>query len=70
MSIMFSTISEEITRELDVDKTAKQTWKSLKTKNGGISRLWNAIFQSLKRDYENLFMEGNEMILDYFRKLS
>ena len=70
MSIMFSTISEEITRELHVDKTAKQTWKSIKTKNGGISRLRKAIFQSLKRDYENLFMEGNEMILDYFRKLS
>ena len=70
MSIMFSTISEELTRELDADKTAKQTWESLKTKNGGVSHLRKAIFQSLKRDYETLFMEDNEMIMDYFGKLS
>ena len=70
MSIMFSTISEELTRELDADKTAKQTWESLKTKNGGVSRLRKARFQSLKRYYETLFMEDNEMILDYFGKLS
>ena len=70
MSIMFSTILEEITRDLDVDKTAKRTWESLKTKNGGVSRLRKARFQSLKKDYETLFMEDNEMILDYFGKLS
>ena len=67
---MFNTISKELTRELDADKTTKQTWESLKTKNGGISRLRNARFQSLKRNYETLFMEDNEMILDYFDKLS
>ena len=67
---MFSTISEELTRELDANKTAKQTWESLKTKNGGVSRVRKARFQSLKRDYETLFMEDNEMILDYFGKLS
>ena len=70
MSIMFSTISEELTRELDADKTAKQTWESLKTKNGDVSRIRMARFQSPKRDYKNLFMEDNEMILNYFSKLS
>ena len=70
MWIMFCTISEKLTRELDADKTAKQTLESLKTKNGGVSRLRKARFQSLKRDYETLFMEDNEMILDYFGKIS
>lgn len=37
MSIMFNTIIEEITRDLDVDKTTEKTLESLKTKNGGIS---------------------------------
>ena len=45
MSSMFNTISEELTQELDADKTAKQTWESLKTKNGGVSRLCMARFQ-------------------------
>ena len=70
MSTMFRTISEELTRELDADKTAKQTWESRKTKNNDVSLLRKARFQSLKRDYETLFMEDNEMILDYFGKLS
>ena len=70
MLIMFSTISEELTLELDADKTAKQTSESLKTKNSGVSRLRKVRFQSLKRDYETLFIEDNEMILDYFGKLS
>ena len=70
MSITFSTNSKELIRELDADKTVKQTWESLKTKNGGITRLRKARFQSLKRDYETLFMEDSEMILDYFGKLS
>ncbi|CAA6674326.1 unnamed protein product [Spirodela intermedia] len=33
MSIMFSTILDEIMWELDVEKTAKQTWDFLKTRN-------------------------------------
>ena len=69
MLIMFSTISEELTREQDADKTTKQIWESLKTKNGSVSRLRKARFQSLKRDYKTLFMEDNEMILDYVSKL-
>ena len=39
MSIMFNTISKEVTLELDVEKTAKQTWESLKTKNDGDGEL-------------------------------
>ncbi|CAA7394145.1 unnamed protein product [Spirodela intermedia] len=38
MPIMFSTILDEIMWELDVEKTAKQTWDFLKTKNGKYSR--------------------------------
>ena len=37
MSILFSTISNEVTRELDVEKTAKQTWLTLKVKSGHVS---------------------------------
>ena len=43
-------------------------WEKLKTKNGGMSRLPKTLFQSLKRDFETLFMEENKMILDYFWK--
>ena len=70
MSILFSTISDEVTRELDVEKTAKQTWLTLKVKSRGVSRIRKARIQSLKRDYENLSMDDDDLFLDYFRKLS
>ena len=70
MSILFSTISDEVTRELDVEKTAKQTWLTLKVKSGGVSRIRKARIESLKRDYKNLSMDDDEIFLDYFGKLS
>ena len=35
-----------------------------------MSRLWKARFQSRERKSKTLFMKDNEMILDYFKKLS
>ena len=59
-----------VTRELDVKKTAKQTWNTLKVKNGGVTQIHKAWIQSLKRDYENLFMDEDDLFIDYSRKLS
>ena len=70
MSILFSTFSDEVTRELDVEKPAKQTWLTLKVKSGGVSRIRKAWIQSLKRDYESLSMDDDDLFLDYFGKLS
>ena len=70
MLIRISTISDEILQELDLEKTAKQMWEILKNKSQGMSRLCKAKFQSIKRNCKTLFMEENEMILDYFLKLS
>ena len=70
MLVMFSTISDEILQDVDVEKTAKQTWELLKNKNGGVPRLCKAKFQSIKRNFKSLFMEGNEIISEYFGKLS
>ena len=69
MLILFSTISNEVTHELDVEKTAKQTWLTLKVKSGGVSRIRKARIQSLKRDYENLRMDDDDLFVDYFGKL-
>ena len=70
MSILFSTISDEVTRELDVEKTAKQTWLTLKVKSGGVCWIFKARIQSLKKDYENLSVDDDDLFLEYFRKLS
>ena len=70
ISILFSTISDEVTRELDIEKIAKHTWLTLKVKSGGVSRIRKARFQSLKQDYENLIMDNDDLFFDYFGKLS
>ena len=70
MSILFNMISNEVTRELDVEKTAKQTWITLKVKSRGVTWIHEAPIQSLKREYENLSMDDDDLFLDYFGKLS
>ena len=70
VSILFSTISDEVTRELDLEKTSKQTWLTLQVKSRGVSRIRKVRIQSLKRDYENLSMDDDDLFLDYFEKLS
>ena len=70
MLILCRMISNEITRELDVEKMAKQTWNTLKVKSGGMTQIHKVHIQSLKRDYENLFMDEDDLILDFFGKLS
>ena len=70
MSILFSTISDEVTRELDVEKSAKQTWNTLNVKSGSVTQICKARIQYLKRDYENLFMDEDDLFLDFFGKLS
>ena len=69
MLILCRMISNEITRELDVEKMAKQTWNTLKVKSG-VTRIHKVHIQSLKRDYENIFMDEDDLMLDFFGKLS
>ena len=79
MSILFRTVFDEVTRELDVEKTAKQTWNTLKVKSVGVTQIRKARIQSLKRHYgkkkisigeDDLFMDEDDLFLDYFEKLS
>ena len=37
MSILFITISNKVTRELGIEKTAKKTWNTLKVKSKGVT---------------------------------
>ena len=69
MLILFNTILDEVTRELDVEKTAKQKWLSLKVKSGGVSRIRKVRIQALKRDYESLIKDDDDLFLHYFGKL-
>ena len=47
-----------------------KTWLTVKVKSGGVSWIRKARIQSLKRDYENLIMDDDDLFLDYFGKLS
>ncbi|CAA6672146.1 unnamed protein product [Spirodela intermedia] len=49
MSILFSTISDEVSCELDVEKMAKQMWNLLKAKNIKSPRLRSVIILSKGR---------------------
>ena len=70
MLILFNTIIDEVTHELDVEKMTKKTWNTSKVKSSGVSQILKGHAQSLKRDYENLFTDEYDLILDFFGKLS
>ena len=61
MSILLSMISNEVTHELDVEKTSKQMWNTLKVKSGGVTWFRKAWIQSLKTNYDNLSMDDNDL---------
>ena len=60
---------KKVTHELDVEKTAKETWNTLKVKSRGMTQIRKAQIQSLKRNYENLFMDEDDLFLNFFGKL-
>lgn len=67
--VMFSTISKEILIQLNVEY-AKQMWKMLKRMNGGTSHLQKSKIQSLRREFETLYMEDDDLVMDFVKKLS
>ncbi|CAA6658114.1 unnamed protein product [Spirodela intermedia] len=59
-----------IQTQLDITKTAKETWELLKSTHVGVARLMKTRLQSLRREFEMLQMGDEENMTDFSGKLS
>ncbi|XP_078444827.1 uncharacterized protein LOC144713958 [Wolffia australiana] len=66
---MLGVISEGITKQLDIKKSAKETWEILCKKNVGVDRVIMAKIQSLRKQFETLMMSDDETVTDFAGKL-
>ena len=70
LSVIFGALSEDIVAQLDISKTAKETWEFLKTRQMGAARVIKARVQALRREFETIFMVEEESMTNFVGKLS
>lgn len=70
MVVMFSAIFEVIITHINVEKIIKQTYEALKMMNESTTHLHKFKIQSLKKDFEILYMGEDELVIDYVDKFS
>ena len=51
LSVIFRALFEDIVAQLDIFKTAKETWKLLKTRHQGAACIVKARIQALQREF-------------------
>ena len=60
----------DIVAQLDISKTAKETWEFLKTRHKGAARVIKARVRALQCEFETMFMGEEEPVVDFAGKLS
>eukprot|EP00257_Ricinus_communis_P022990 XP_015582859.1 uncharacterized protein LOC107262301 [Ricinus communis] len=66
---LFSSIDKTILKTITKKGTAKELWKSMKTKFQGSAGVKRAQLQALRREFEVLKMKEGETINDYFGRV-
>ena len=56
--------------QLDIYKTAKETWEFLKTRHMGAAHVIKARVQALRCEFETMFMGEEESVANFAGKLS
>ncbi|CAA7405070.1 unnamed protein product [Spirodela intermedia] len=67
---ILTTLNYQLSDAIEMENPIKQKDQQVMLKNGGIPRLRTAQIQSLHRDHENLSTDDEDLILNYFKKLS
>ncbi|XP_078437674.1 uncharacterized protein LOC144708300 [Wolffia australiana] len=70
MATIFGTIPEDLQLQLDEDKSSKETWETLRVMNIGVARVKQTRIHALKREYENLKMGKDDLVVDFVGTLS
>ena len=65
LSAILNSVSESVSFQLDVKKTAKENWETIRTLHVGVDHVVQSKIQSLRREFENLAMKKDEKVSDF-----
>ena len=65
LSAILNSISESVSFQLDVKKTAKENWETIRILHVGVDHVVQSKIQSLRRELENLAMKKDEKVSDF-----
>ena len=65
LSAILSLIPESASFQMDIMKSAKENWESLKILNVGADHVIQSRIQFLRREFKNLSMRKDEKVSDY-----
>ena len=65
LSAILNSVSESVSFQLDVKKTAKENWETIRTLHVGVDHVVQSKIQSLRREFENLAMKKDEKVSEF-----
>ena len=65
LSAILNSVSESVSFGLDVKKTAKENWETIRILHVGVDHVVQSKIQSLRREFENLVMKKEEKVSDF-----
>ena len=65
LSAILNSVSESVSFQLDVKKTAKENWETIRVLHVGVDHVVQSKIQSLRREFENLAMKKDEKVSDF-----
>ncbi|XP_050915221.1 uncharacterized protein LOC127130209 [Lathyrus oleraceus] len=67
--LIYQSVDEDTFEKISNATTAKEAWDKLQTCNKGVEQVKKIRLQTLRGDFECLFMEESESISDYFSRV-
>ena len=65
LSAILNSVSESVSFQLDVKKTTKENWETIRILHVGVDHVVQSKIQSLRREFENLAMKKDEKVSDF-----
>ena len=70
LMVIYAALLEEILEQLDDEITTKETWEVLQKKFVGVDCVKNSMIQSLKKEFDHIFMGNEESVGDFTGRFS
>jgi hypothetical protein len=67
--LIYQSVDEDTFEKISNATTTKEAWDKLQTCNKGVEQVKKIRLQTLRGDFERLFMEESESIFDYFSRV-
>ena len=65
LSAILNSVSESVSFQFDVRKSAKDNWETIKILHVGVDHVVQSKIQSLRREFENLAMKKDQKVSDF-----